>query len=135
MATKGLNKVMLIGNLGQEPKIYETNTGGKIASISLATKESWKNKTTGMPEEKTTWHSIVFYNKLAEICASLLQKGAKIFVEGKIENRKYTDKEGIERMQTQIVANEMQLLDAKKSANDANGNIKAEQVEDDDYPF
>lgn len=135
MATKGLNKVMLIGHLGQEPKVFETNAGGKIVNISVATKETWKNKNTGMPEEKTTWHSVVFYNKLAEICASLLQKGANIFVEGKIENRKYTDKDGVEKVQTQIIANEMQLLDSKKAASDANGNIKAEPIEDDDYPF
>lgn len=105
-----VNKVILVGNLGADPETRYMPNGDAVANIRLATTESWKDKASGEKKEITEWHRVVFYRKLAEIVGQYLKKGSAVYVEGKIETRKWTDKEGQERYTTQIVANEMQML-------------------------
>ncbi len=122
MASRGLNKVMLIGNLGADPEIRYANNGNAIANVNIATSESWKDKNTGEMVEKTEWHRVVFFRRLAEIVGEYLKKGSKIYVEGKLQTRKWQDKEGQDRWTTEIVASEMQMLDSRgggESAGDA----------------
>jgi single-strand DNA-binding protein len=107
---RGVNKVILIGNLGNEPEIRYTAGGAAIANISLATAESWKDKESGEQQERTEWHRIVFFGRLAEIVGEYLHKGSQIYVEGRLQTRKWQDKEGHDRYSTEIVANEMQML-------------------------
>lgn len=113
MATKGLCKVILIGNLGQDPEVRYMPQGGAVANLSIATSESWRDKTTGEMKEQTEWHRVVIYQRLAEIAGEYLRKGSKVYIEGKLKTRKWTDKEGIERYTTEVVANELQLLDGR----------------------
>lgn len=108
---RGLNKVMLIGNLGQDVDLKYSESGKAVASITLATGETWKDKNTGEPRERTEWHRVVFFNKLAEIAGAYLQKGSKIYVEGILRTRKWQDNEGNDRYTTEIEAVEMQMLD------------------------
>jgi single-strand DNA-binding protein len=107
---RGLNKVMLIGNLGADPEVRYGASGSAITNIRLATAESWRDKETGEQQERTEWHRVVFFNRLAEIAAEYLKKGSQVYVEGSIRTRKWTDKEGQEKYTTEIVANEMQML-------------------------
>ena len=107
---RGLNKVMLIGNLGADPEVRYGASGSAITNIRLATAESWRDKETGDQQERTEWHRVVFFNRLAEIAAEYLKKGSQVYVEGSIRTRKWTDKEGQEKYTTEIVANEMQML-------------------------
>jgi single-strand DNA-binding protein len=107
---RGINKVILVGNLGADPETRYTANGGAITTIKIATSESWKDKTTGESIEKTEWHRVKFFNRLAEIAGEYLKKGRQVYVEGKLQTNKYTDKEGIERYTTDIVADEMQML-------------------------
>jgi len=108
---RGVNKVILVGNLGRDPEIRYTPSGAAVANITLATSESWKDKQTGEQQEKTEWHRVVFFGRLAEIVGEYLKKGAQIYVEGRIKTDKYQDKEtGQDRYSTSIVANEMQML-------------------------
>lgn len=111
---RGINKVILVGNLGKDPEVRYQPSGGAVASATVATSETWKDKTTGEPHEKTEWHRVVFFNRLAEIVGEYLQKGSKIYVEGKLQTRKWTDNNGVERYTTEIVANEMQMLDSRQ---------------------
>ena len=94
---RGLNKVMIIGNLGNDPDVRYTQGGAAVSNISVATSETWKDKTSGEPVEKTEWHKVVFFGKLAEIVAEYLKKGAKVYIEGKLQTRKWQDKEGNDR--------------------------------------
>lgn len=110
---KSLNKVTLIGNLGQDPEVKYMQSGDAVASFSLATSESWKDKASGEPVEKTEWHRCVAWRKLAEIIGQYAKKGQKLFVEGKLQGRKYTDKDGVERQITEIQVNDVILLSAK----------------------
>lgn len=110
---RGVNKVILIGNLGNEPEVRYTPTGCAIANISLATSEAWKDKQTGELQEKTEWHRVVCFNRLAEIVGQYLHKGSKIYVEGSLRTRKWMDKNNIERYTTEIVASEMHMLDSR----------------------
>lgn len=110
---RGVNKVILIGNLGNDPDIRYTAGGAAVANISLATAESWKDKNTGEQQERTEWHRIVFFSRLAEIVGEYLRKGSQIYVEGRLQTRKWQDKEGNDRYTTEIVANEMQMLGSK----------------------
>jgi single-strand DNA-binding protein len=112
---RGINKVILIGNLGSDPEVRSTPTGLIVANLSIATSESWIDKQTGEKKENTQWHKIVCYERLAEIVRDYLKKGSKVYIEGKLQYRKYTDKEGIERYITEIIAREIQMLDSKKS--------------------
>ena len=110
---RGVNKVILIGNMGQDPEVRYTPSGAAVANVSVATTDSRKNRETGENEDQTEWHRVVFYNRLAEIVGEYLKKGSKVFVEGKIRTRKWQDKSGIDRYTTEIIANEMQMLDSR----------------------
>lgn len=113
MAQRGVNKVILVGNLGKDPEQKIFDNGGSLTNVVLATSESWKDKQTGEDREKTEWHNLVFRNKLGEIAANYLTKGSKIYVEGKLQTRKYQDQAGVEKYSTEINCNEMQMLDKK----------------------
>ncbi|GAA5442631.1 single-stranded DNA-binding protein [Microbulbifer sp. NBRC 101763] len=111
---RGINKVILIGNLGNDPETKYMPSGGAVTNISLATSEGWKDKQTGQPQERTEWHRVVFFNRLAEIAGEYLRKGSKVFVEGSLRTRKWQDKNtGQDRYTTEIVADEMQMLDGR----------------------
>ena len=111
---RGVNKVILVGNLGKDPEVRYSPSGGAVANITLATSESWKDKTSGEKQEKTEWHRIVFFGRLAEIAGEYLKKGAQIYIEGRLQTRKWQDKEGKDRYTTEIVANEMQMLGSRE---------------------
>ena len=110
---RGVNKVILIGNLGKDPEVRYSPNGGAIANVTIATSESWKDKNTGEQQEKTEWHRVVFFNRLAEIVGEYLKKGSKIYVEGRLQTRKWQDQQGQDRYTTEIVAGEMQMLDSR----------------------
>jgi len=110
---RGVNKVILIGNLGNDPDVRYTSGGSAVANVSLATTESWRDKESGEQQEKTEWHRIVFFGRLAEIVSEYLKKGSQIYVEGRLQTRKWQDKEGKDRYTTEIVANEMQMLGSR----------------------
>lgn len=107
---RGINKVIIVGNLGADPETRYTQSGGAITSIRVATSESWNDKQSGEKQERTEWHRIKFFGKLAEIAGEYLKKGSQVYVEGALRTDKYTDKDGIERYSTDIIANEMQML-------------------------
>lgn len=111
--SKGINKVILIGNLGNDPETRTFDNGGTVTNISLATSESWNDRQTGERQERTEWHRVVFNNKLAEIAAQYLRKGSKVYIEGSLRTRKWQDQNGQDRFSTEIRANEMQMLDSR----------------------
>ncbi|RLA06809.1 MAG: single-stranded DNA-binding protein [Gammaproteobacteria bacterium] len=111
--SKGINKVILVGRLGNDPEKRITPGNVTIATISLATTTSWKDKETGESRDKTEWHRIVFFNRIAEVVDQYLKKGSQVYIEGRLQTRKYQDKEGIDRYTTEIVASEMQMLDSR----------------------
>lgn len=113
---RGINKAILIGNLGNDPDMRYTASGTAIANISLATAESWRDKNSGEQQERTEWHRIVFFGRLAEVVGEYLRKGSQIYVEGRIQTRKWQDKEGNDRYSTEVVANEMQMLGGRGGA-------------------
>jgi single-strand DNA-binding protein len=113
MASRGVNKVILVGNLGNDPETRYTQAGAAITNVSVATSETWKDKQTGQPQERTEWHRVVFFNRLGEIAGEYLRKGSKIYIEGSLRTRKWQDKEGMDRYTTEIVGNEMQMLDSR----------------------
>ena len=113
MATRGVNKVILVGNLGNDPETRFMPSGGAVTNVSLATSETWKDKQTGQPQERTEWHRVVFFNRLAEIAGEYLKKGSKVYVEGALRTRKWQDQSGADRYSTEIVASEMQMLDSR----------------------
>jgi len=113
---RGINKVILVGNLGNDPDVRYTANGAAVSNISIATSESWKDKESGEQQEKTEWHRVVFFGKLAEIVAEYLKKGSQVYVEGRLQTRKWQDKEGNDRYTTEIVANEMQMLGSRPGA-------------------
>jgi single-strand DNA-binding protein len=108
-----VNKVILIGNLGQDPEVRYMPSGGAVANVRLATSESWKDKQSGEMQERTEWHTVVFFNRLAEIVGEYLKKGSKVYVEGSLRTRKWQGKDGQDRWTTEIVAQEMQMLDSR----------------------
>lgn len=108
---RGVNKAIIIGNLGNDPELRYLPSGGAVANISVATTEGWKDKTTGEVQERTEWHRIVLFGRLAEIAKEYLRKGSRIYIEGRLQTRKYQDKNGVDRYTTEIVANDMQMLD------------------------
>ena len=146
---RGVNKVILVGNLGQKPDIRYTQTDSAVANLSLATSESWKDKETGEKKEKTEWHRIVYFGKLAEIAEQYLDKGSKVYVEGKLQTRKWQDKDtGADRYTTEIVGNELTMLDSKNSSgmnemnesqnferNTGQSDKAQEDFNEDDIPF
>ncbi|VAW83344.1 Single-stranded DNA-binding protein [hydrothermal vent metagenome] len=107
---RGVNKVILVGNLGADPEVKYMPNGNAVANITLATSESWKDKQSGENKEKTEWHRVVFFRRLAEIAGEYLKKGSQVYIEGKLQTRKWQDKNGNDRYTTEIVANEMQML-------------------------
>ena len=111
--SRGVNKVILVGNLGKEPEVRFTPEGNAIANVVVATSESWRDKTSGDVQDRTEWHRIVFFSRLAEIVGEYLHKGSKIYIEGSLRTRKWTDRDNNERYTTEIVANEMHMLDRK----------------------
>ncbi|HHH45478.1 MAG TPA: single-stranded DNA-binding protein [Thiotrichales bacterium] len=113
MASRGVNKVILIGHLGADPEVRYMPSGGAVANVRIATSESWKDKQTGELRERTEWHNVVFYQRLAEIVGEYLRKGSQVYVEGRLQTRKWQDKEGRDRYTTEIVANEMQMLGSR----------------------
>ena len=110
---RGVNKVILIGNLGNDPETKFLPSGGAVTNVSLATSESWKDKQTGQMQERTEWHRVVFFNKLAEIAGEYLKKGSKVYVEGSLRTRKWQGQDGQDRYTTEIVVSEMQMLDGR----------------------
>ena len=117
----GVNKVILVGRLGKDPESKTFANGGTVVQFTMATSENWRDKATGERKEKTEWHRVKFTRKLAEIVGEYVRKGQMIYVEGKLETQKYTDKQGIERYSTDVVANEMQMLGGKKEGGDRGG--------------
>lgn len=109
-----VNKVILVGNLGRDPETRYMPNGDAVTNIAIATTESWKDKTTGEKKELTEWHRITFYRKLAEIAGQYLTKGASVYVEGKLQTRKWTDKDGVEKYTTEIIADQMQMLGGRQ---------------------
>jgi len=106
---RGINKVIIVGNLGNDPEVRYAQSGAAITTISVATSESWKDK-DGNPQERTEWHRVKFFGRLAEIAGEYLKKGRQVYIEGSLRTEKYTDKSGVEKYATDIVANEMQML-------------------------
>lgn len=116
---KGINKVILVGNTGADPEVRYMQNGNAVATLSIATSETWKDKQTGEKQEKTEWHRVVIFNKLAEIVAEYVRKGHKLYIEGSLRTRKWQDQQGQDRYTTEIVANEMQMLDGKSNTGSA----------------
>lgn len=111
--SRGVNKVILIGNLGTDPEVRYMPTGGAVANLTIATSESWTDKTTNEKKENTEWHRVVIYQRLAEIAGEYLRKGSKVYIEGRLRTRKWQDNQGVERYTTEIIANELQMLDVR----------------------
>jgi single-strand DNA-binding protein len=110
---RGVNKVILIGNCGADPDVKSTSNGSTITNISVATSESWKDRNTGQQQERTEWHKVVFFNRLAEIAGEYLRKGSKVYIEGSLRTRDWQDQNGQKRYSTEVIANEMQMLDSR----------------------
>ena len=107
---RGVNKVILVGNLGADPEVRYMPSGGAVTNVSVATTDSWKDKSSGQRQERTEWHRVVFFNRLAEIAGEYLRKGSQVYVEGRLRTRKWQDQAGQDRYVTEIVASEMQML-------------------------
>jgi single-strand DNA-binding protein len=142
----GINKVIIVGNLGRDPEVSYTGSGAAVAKFSVATSETWKDKNTGEKKERTEWHRIVAWDKLGEICGKYLAKGRQVYVEGKLQTRSYEDKEGVKRYTTEIVAQDVQFLGGSRDAADSGrmsgGNALREPAgpaggppDEDDIPF
>ena len=111
---RGVNKALILGYVGQDPETRYTGSGNAVTSIRVATSESWKDKQTGQQQDRTEWHKIIFFNKLAEIAGQYLKKGSKVYIEGSLRTRKWQDKDtGKDRYSTEIVASELQMIDSK----------------------
>ena len=143
--SKGINRVIIIGNLGQDPETRSMPSGGAVANVSVATSESWKDKNSGEKMERTEWHRVVFFNRLAEIVGQYLKKGSKIYIEGQLRTRKW-EKDGVDHYSTEVIAKEMQMLDggdaaprpkASSSGGSPSGGAQAQADNDfsDDIPF
>ena len=145
--SRGVNKVILVGNLGQKPEMRYTATQSAVANISIATTESWKDKESGEMRDKTEWHRVVYFGKLAEIVEKYLDKGSSVYIEGKLQTRKWQDKSGADRWTTEIVGNELTML-GSRAANSNNASMQSNESEspfpqddsgpgltDDDIPF
>ena len=139
--SKGVNKMILVGNLGQDPEVKVTSGGGTITTIGVATSEYWKDKETGEKKEQTEWHRVVFFNRLADVAGEYLKKGSQVYIEGRLQTRKWQDDDGNDRYTTEIVANNMQMLGSKGSVGvqGSSDNSKPSPAPvddfDDDIPF
>ena len=145
MARSGINKVILVGNLGQDPEVKFTAGGAAVTTLSIATSESWKDKESGNEQEKTEWHRVVLWRRLAEIAGEYLKKGSKVYIEGQLQTRKW-EQEGQTRYTTEVIARDMQFLDSKGNTDNSNSppdisstsedSVDSEQeIKDDDIPF
>ena len=146
MARCGINKVILVGNLGQDPEVKYTAGGAAVTTLSLATSESWKDKDTGSDQEKTEWHRVVLWRRLAEIAGEYLKKGSKVYIEGQLQTRKW-EQDGQTRYTTEVVGRDMQFLDSRGSSSsdsssydDINQDMSSQNlpdsgITDDDIPF
>ena len=146
MARSGINKVILVGNLGQDPEIKYTAGGAAVTTLSIATSDSWKDKDSGMDQERTEWHRVVLWRRLAEIAGEYLKKGSKVYIEGQLQTRKW-EQEGQTRYTTEIIARDMQFLDSRGSSNNESTQKSSEMndqsaadvpdsaIDDDDIPF
>ena len=144
--SRGVNKVILVGNLGQKPEMRYTATQTAVANLSIATTESWKDKETGENRDKTEWHRVVFFGNLAEIAEKYLDKGSSVYVEGKIQTRKWQDKEGKDRWTTEILGNQLTMLGSRGSNDSGSQQDSSSEtpfpeddsgpgLSDDDIPF
>lgn len=122
-----VNKVIIVGNLGRDPETRYMPNGEAVTNIAVATTESWKDKSSGEKKEMTEWHRITFYRKLAEIAGQYLKKGSQVYVEGRLQTRKWTDKDGVERYTTEIIADTMQMLGSRQGMGGSSASM------DDDY--
>jgi single-strand DNA-binding protein len=132
-----VNKVILVGNIGKDPETRYLPNGDAVTNITVATSESWKDK-NGEKQEKTEWHRVVFFKKLAEVAGQYLKKGSSVYVEGRIETRKWTDKEGVDRYSTEIIASDMKMLGKKEGGGEqkpAPKHVTGFEGMDDDIPF
>ncbi|MFT4464157.1 MAG: single-stranded DNA-binding protein [Sodalis sp. (in: enterobacteria)] len=132
MASRGVNKVILVGNLGQDPEVRHMPNGGAVANITLATSESWRDKQTGDTKEKTEWHRVVLFGKLAEVAGEYLRKGSQVYIEGSLQTRKWQDQSGQDRYTTEVVVNiggTMQMLGGRQGGA-AGGNAGSTQQGD-----
>jgi single-strand DNA-binding protein len=125
-----VNKVILVGNLGRDPETRYNPEGGAITNISVATTDTWKDKASGEKQERTEWHRVVFFSRLAEIAGEYLKKGSQVYIEGGLRTRKWTDKEGKERYTTEIVADRMQMLGSRQGAGDAGARERDGEVKE-----
>lgn len=146
---RGVNKAIILGNVGKEPDVRYTQDGKAIVSLSIATSEQWKDKNSGEKQERTEWHRVVFFGKVAEIAAEYVKKGSKIYVEGKLATRKWTDQQGQDRYTTEIIADQLQLLDSRQDGGGQQGQQRQQRQDqqqapaggdsfdqfDDDIPF
>ncbi|WP_115720072.1 single-stranded DNA-binding protein [Gallaecimonas mangrovi] len=121
MASRGINKVIIVGNLGGDPEVRYMPNGNAVANFTVATSESWKDKQTGEQKELTEWHRMVIYGRLAEIAGEYLRKGSKVYLEGRLQTRKWTGQDGQDRYTTEIIANEMQMLDSRQGGQQGGG--------------
>lgn len=121
---RGINKVILVGNCGKDPETRYTPSGAAVTNISIATTESWKDKNTGERQDKTEWHNVVFFGRLAEIAGEYLKKGAQVYIEGSLTTEKWTDKSGNDRYTTKIKANEMQMLGDRSDGQSGGNNYQ-----------
>lgn len=151
MASRGVNKMILLGNLGKDPEVRYTQNGGAIANLTIATSESWRDKQSGEQKEKTEWHRVVLFGKLAEVAGEYLRKGAQVYIEGKLTTRKWEDQAGVERYTTEIhvnVGGVMQMIGSKQEASQSGNQQSAPKQQnkpqpsneppmdfDDDIPF
>ena len=142
--SKGINKVILVGNLGNDPDIRHTASGAAVANLSVATTDTWKDKETGENKDRTEWHRVVFFGKLAEICEQYLKKGSQVYVEGSLQTRKWQDKSGNDRYTTEIVGRDIQMLGGRAGGSGTSSSSQsvgtepaqaADSFQDDDILF
>ncbi|MBC8295114.1 MAG: single-stranded DNA-binding protein [Pelagibacterales bacterium] len=139
---RGINKVIIIGNLGMNPEIRYTSSGSAVVNISVATSDVWKDNKTGEIQNRTEWHRIVLYNRLGEIANDYLKKGSKVYIEGSLKTSKWKDQNGVDRYSTDIIASNMQILDSKTEKYSPEKDINSDSIKDteknkfdDDIPF
>ena len=149
MASRGVNKVILVGNLGADPEVRYTQSGSPVANLRIATSERWKDKQSGEPQERTEWHRVVLFGKLGEIAEQYLKKGSQVYIEGRLQTRKWQGQDGQDRYSTEVVGNDMQMLGGRggsgggsssssngyDNSGGASGPSGGAPLEDDDIPF
>ena len=143
MASRGVNKVILVGNVGNDPEVRYMPNGNAVANISIATSDSWKDRNTGEQQERTEWHRVVFFRRIAEVCGEYLKKGSSVYIEGSLRTRDWEDDQGNKRYTTEIIGREMQMLGGRRSEDNMDQspqmNSSSPQPEegliDDEIPF